>query len=357
MKKIIFRFTYTRIRPLICDQQHGFFKNRSTVAQLLPYLDQLYLQLDVNGPSFSVYFDFSKAFDLVCHHKLLQKLASFNCDSDFAVLFKSYLNQRSQKVYVNRCLSDSANTTSGVPQGPLLLLIFFNDLPKTVQTSSSYLFADDSKLHSVLTTSDMQHDINGFLYWSGENLMRFNIDKCNVISFKNRDLIGPFFLDGNELPVVNTIKDLGIIVFDNLYWDKHIQTKLIAARKSFQFLKRNLPRNVCTRTKLPYYRLCVLSVLLYGSQIWYPSLVYRLKLESFNMECLKWFTGLSNYLEQLAATYTLPVSFYLVFQDMLFLNKTIHGKYDLNIKDFICFSHSAKDLTSSKIIHLSPVKP
>ena len=95
--------------------------------------------------------------------------------------------------------------------------------------------------------------------------MRFNIDKCNVISFKNRESIGPFFLDGNELPVVNTIKDLGIMVSDNLSWDKHIQTKLIAARKSFQFLKRNLPRNVCTRTKLLYYRLCVLSVLLYGS--------------------------------------------------------------------------------------------
>ena len=340
LEKIIFRFIYPQIRPLICDQQHGFLKNRSTVTQLLPYLDQLYHQLDVNGPSFSVYFDFSKAFDLVCHHKLLQKLASFNFDSDFLVLFKSYLNQRSQKVYVNGCLSDSAKITSGVPQGsvlgPLLFLIFITDLPKTVQLSSSYLFADDSKLHSVLTTSDMQHDINGFLYWSGENLMRFNIDKCNVISFKNRELIGPFFLDGNELPVVNTIKDLGIMVSDYLSWDKHIQSKLIAARKSFQFLKRNLPRNVCTRTKLLYYRLCVLSVLLYGSQIWYPSLIYRRKLELFNMKCLKWVTGLSNYLEQLAATYTLPISFYLVFQDMLFLNKTIHGKYDLNIKDFIC---------------------
>ena len=361
LEKIIFRFIYPQIRPLICDQQHGFLKNRSTVTQLLPYLDQLYHQLDVNGPSFSVYFDFSKAFDLVCHHKLLQKLASFNFDSDFLVLFKSYLNQRSQKVYVNGCLSDSAKITSGVPQGsvlgPLLFLIFINDLPKTVRTSSSYLFADDSKLHSVLTTSDMQHDINGFLYWSGENLMRFNIDKCNVISFKNRELIGPFFLDGNELPVVNTIKDLGIMVSDNLSWDKHIQSKLIAARKSFQFLKRNLPRNVCTRTKLLYYRLCVLSVLLYGSQIWYPSLIYRRKLELFNMKCLKWVTGLSNYLEQLAATYTLPISFYLVFQDMLFLNKTIHGKYDLNIKDFICFSHPAKDLRSSKFIHLSPVNP
>ena len=93
LEKIIFCFIYPQIRPLICDQQHDFLKNRSTVTQLLPYLDQLYHQLDVNGPSFSVSFDFSKAFDLFSHHKLLQKLASSNFDSDFLVLFKSYLNQ------------------------------------------------------------------------------------------------------------------------------------------------------------------------------------------------------------------------------------------------------------------------
>ena len=82
-EKNMFHFIYPQIRPLICDQQHGFLQNRSTVTQLLPYLDQLYLQLDVDGPSFSMYFDFSKAFDLVSHHKLLQKLApNFWCFSN-----------------------------------------------------------------------------------------------------------------------------------------------------------------------------------------------------------------------------------------------------------------------------------
>ena len=65
LKKYIFRSIYPRIRPWICDQQHGFLKHCSTVTQLLLYLDQLYLQLDVNGPSFSVFSHFSKTFDLV----------------------------------------------------------------------------------------------------------------------------------------------------------------------------------------------------------------------------------------------------------------------------------------------------
>ena len=107
----------------------------------------------------------------------------------------------------------------GTCSAPSFFLSSLTIYPKKVQTSSSYLFADDSKLHSVLTTADMQHDINGFLYWSGKNLTSFNIDKCNVISFKNRKPIGLFFLDGNELPVINTIKDLGITLSDNLSKD------------------------------------------------------------------------------------------------------------------------------------------
>ena len=118
---------------------------------------------------------------------------------------------------------------SGESTRPLLFLIFINNLPETVLTSSSYLFADDSKLHSFLTMSDMQHDINCFLYRSGENLIRITIDKCNDVSFKNRDPIGQFFLDGNKLPIVETFKVLGVMISDSLSWDKHIQTNLIAA--------------------------------------------------------------------------------------------------------------------------------
>ena len=142
------RKTNRRLEFAYFYSSHSIHMNNKLRTAAKNSYEPTYLQLDVNVPSFSVYFDFSKAFDLVFHHKLPQKLASFNFDSDFSVLFKSYLNQRSQKVFVNGCLSDSAKITSGVPQGsvlgPLLFPILINDLPKTVRTSSSYLIADDS---------------------------------------------------------------------------------------------------------------------------------------------------------------------------------------------------------------------
>ena len=187
--------------------------------------------------------------------------------------------------------------------------------------------------------------------------MEYNIDKCKSITFEEKLASSdPLFLNGNIVPTVDSIKDLGITISNIITWDNHIQKKLVAARKAYHFLKRSIPHSVSSSTKLMYYRLCVQSIILYGSQIWYPSINYRRKLELSNKECLFWVTGLQNYSQQLAASNTLPLSFYLVLNDMVFLNKAINNKYDLNLSTFICFSKRCKDLRSSKYQQLLPVK-
>ena len=99
--------------------------------------------------------------------------------------------------------------------GPLLFIIFINDLPSVVSSSSSHLFADDSKLLSVLTVSDMQQDIDGFQNWEDENLMNYNVPKCKFMQNQSKlteqffiqDLHSrSFILDGNDPQVVNVIK-------------------------------------------------------------------------------------------------------------------------------------------------------
>ena len=361
LEKLLFRHIYPQVRTSICTEQHGFTKKRSPVTQLLPYLDDLYHQKDINASSYAIYFDFRKAFDLVPYHILLQKLAIFGFDDDFLILLKSYLYSRTQRVSINGSLSQMVDIDSGVPQGsvlgPLFFIIFMNDLPDNIVNSSCYLFADDSKLLSLLTKPDLQIDIDHFTEWAHRNKMEYNIDKCKSITFSAKLASSdPLYLNGSVVPTADSIKDLGIIITNNITWDNHIQKKLVAARKAYHFLKRSIPHSVSSSTKLMYYRLCVQSIILYGSQVWYPSINYRRKLELFNKECLFWVTGLRNYSQQLEASNTLPISFYLVLNDMVFLNKAINNKYDLNLSTFICFSKRCKDLRRSKYQQLLPVK-
>ena len=96
-----------------------------------------------------------------------------------------------------------------------------------------------------------------------------------------------------------------------------------------------------------YYRLCVESILLYGSQIFYLSISYRWNLEFFSIDCLLWVTALHSYSQQLAALKK-PISFYLVLNDMVFLIKAINNKNDLNLSTHNCFGQRYKDVRYPK---------
>ena len=111
LEKLLFRYIYCHVRKKVCTEQHSFMRQRSTVTQLLPFLDELYNHKDSNIPRYAVFFDFRKAFDLVPHHFLLHKLADFGFDSDFGEHFKSYLSSMFQQVSVNGVLSQLSKVT------------------------------------------------------------------------------------------------------------------------------------------------------------------------------------------------------------------------------------------------------
>ena len=123
---------------------------RSTITQFLENLDKIYSNNETNLESLSIYFDFCKAFDQVGYQILLRKLAKFGFDYAFLELFSSYLSDRTQIVMIEITSSSIGYVTSGVPQGsvlgPLLFVLFLNDVPNALLTSNYYLFADDSKL-------------------------------------------------------------------------------------------------------------------------------------------------------------------------------------------------------------------
>ena len=146
LERLIFDKLIGHITKSISLLQFGFTKNCSTLQQMLMFLDEI-----TNAPAQTdvIYFDISKAFDSVSHSILLRKLWYFGITGILWTWFKDYLSNRCQRVVINNCYSDSLPVVSGVPQGsilgPLLFIIYINDIASVVLHSLVLKFADDTK--------------------------------------------------------------------------------------------------------------------------------------------------------------------------------------------------------------------
>ena len=133
---------------LFCDEQHGFVPGRSCMTQLLTCIDDWSEALDRGEPLDSVYLDFKKAFDTVPHERLIKKLVSYGIDGSVKNWISSFLHGRKQRVSIKGYTSEWSSVTSGIQQGsvlgPILFVVFINDLPDVVRNVVR-IFADDTK--------------------------------------------------------------------------------------------------------------------------------------------------------------------------------------------------------------------
>ena len=148
---------------LLSSSQHDFVRKRS-VTNLLETLDYLTMAKANKLTADMVMLDFAKAFDKVPHRRLLLKLEGYGICGDLLLLIEALLSNRKQRVVFEDASSEWCDVTSGVPQGivlgPILYVVFINDLPECVSNETTFkLFADDSKL---LTTVRDQSDRNRF---------------------------------------------------------------------------------------------------------------------------------------------------------------------------------------------------
>lgn len=216
---------------LLSHTQHGFRRGFSTTTQLVEFTHDILLNLDLGDQVDAIFIDFSKAFDTVLHSKLLAKLDIILNNPQLVNWISSFLSSRSQFVAYRSTNSATINVTSGVPQGsvlgPLLFLIYINDLP--LCTSSPIRFyADDCVLYNVVKThSDhyrLQESFAGFCNWCRTWQMSINFKKTVLMSFCNKSpSVFDYTFDNRAVNRVFEYKYLGVIFTHNMSWSKHIE--------------------------------------------------------------------------------------------------------------------------------------
>ena len=176
---------------ILADCQHGFRSQRSCETQLVQFFHDLVSNLDraltrYHRQTDVIIMDFAKAFDKVPHRRLLYKLDYYGIRGSTHKWITSWVSGRFQKVALDGQASDPVPVLSGVPQGsvlgPVLFLIFINDLPENIR-SSVRLFADDCVLYrnieSPMDCQTLQDDLNSLAQWETDWQMKFNVAKCH----------------------------------------------------------------------------------------------------------------------------------------------------------------------------------
>ena len=178
---------------ILVDSQHGFRRKRSCKSQLIRTINDISERMNDKTQTDAILLDFSKTFDKVPRKRLLLKLDHYSVRGKTLAWVDAFLSNRSQSVVVDRVSSNSAPVLSGVPQGsvlgPLLFLVYINDVPKCV-SSDTGLFANNTLLHRPVPSPDdpvaLQSDLTSLEEWEEKWNMDLNPSKCEVLHITNK---------------------------------------------------------------------------------------------------------------------------------------------------------------------------
>ena len=281
-EKLMYRrlYRFLEIHKVLYSLQFGFQENHSIDHALVSLTEAVRNTLDNKRFGCGIFIDLQKAFDTVNHAILLSKLEHYGVRGCALEWFRSYLSDRNQYVSVNGSNSKLLSITCGVPQGsvlgPLLFLIYINDLPNASQKLKFYLFADDTNIY--FESSDLSNlikivnrELRSVKKWLDANKLSLNIDKTNYIIFHSSSVKVPsdavIKIGKKSIKRVKFVKFLGLLLDEHLSWKYHLSelSKKLARTCGMFFKIRNLlPLDVL----ICLYNALFLSFLQYGLIVW-----------------------------------------------------------------------------------------
>jgi hypothetical protein len=267
-----------KANKLFSNKQYRFIEGRLTALQLLEVIDKWSEALDEGLDIDYICTDFQKAFDKVPHKRLIKKIENYGITNPIFSWIEGFLSRRYQRVSIEGEISNRMEDTSGTPQGsalgPMLFGLHINDLPDAVE-SEAYLFADDTNIFRLINSIDdlqiLQNDLIKLENRSDKCLLKFHPEKCKHMNMHRTPTEEEvkYKLLGQEISKVKDEKDIGVLIDDELSFDKHICEMVSKANSIFAALRRTF-RNLTVDIFLPLCKTLVRTHLDYASSVWAP---------------------------------------------------------------------------------------
>jgi len=284
-EKIIYDqlFAYFNENNLLVQNQSGFRNLYSTVTALIEATSSWSLNIDKGMFNGIVFIDLQKAFDTIDHSILLTKLKYYGIDNKSIAWFNSYLSNRLQQCSANGTLSSPCEVKLGIPQGsnlgPLLFLIYINDLPNCLSVAKPRMFADDTSISMASDNitdieSAMNTELDNLHQWLNANRLSLNVTKTEFMIMASRQKLTAhgdpnieIKINNQKIKKVEQTKTLGITIDKNLNWSAHIDDITKRAASAIGALKRN-QMYLSTKSAIKIYEALILPHFDYCSQVW-----------------------------------------------------------------------------------------
>ena len=295
-------FNFFRDHKIITSLQSGFVPGDSTVNQLVDVYNTFCKALDEGKEVRGVFCDISKAFDRVWHKGLLYKLNSVGITGSLLQWFKDYLNDRKQRVVLPGANSNWSFVKAGVPQGsilgPLLFLLYINDIVESIN-SSIRLFADDTSLYIIVDSpieaaNKLNSDLQKVHDWATQWLVTFNPLKSEAIIFSRKrakPYHPPVLMENQPIIEVSSHKHLGIIFSNDCTWHEHLENVKAKAWKRINIM-RKLKFKLDRKSLQTIYFSFIRPLLEYANVVWDNCTQYEAnELEQIQHEAARIVTG------------------------------------------------------------------
>lgn len=339
---------FLNIMNFINKSQFGFVAQSNTLAACTQLVEKLYEATEQGMQIGIMFIDFRKAFDLVNHHILIEKLIKARIGKNFTKIIKEYLKNRTQFVGIGNARSESLVSEIGVPQGsklgPLLFIIFINDLFASTLSGELQMYADDAVLVYKSKSLDeiktlMTADVVTINAWCLQNAMALNVEKTKyiIIDSKKMEYVNNFqdfrvIFEGKQIERVEEFKFLGLTIDNKLSWINHIDSikkKILPTLFAIYRIRRYVNKKVLWSI----YHAHFLSHVKYLSPIWSAAPAYKInELQRMQNKIIKAINFLNYYHpSHLLYTETLNISKTIMYELIIYFYKIKQNLIKCNI--------------------------